>query len=129
MPPTTNFHLKLILQRSFALSNSWASWRIILIVIAFILIVILFLGRRLALLVADVEHAAIGVLINSIEPTAAQRVVIERIVILCVVAEHPTGAKAIADQRTGIFFIASGDFHVELGQFRVLIQQVSRIKP
>src|SRR5207237_4320183 len=106
--------------------NSNSSCRIIRLVIGIILIAILFLRRRLGLLVANVEHAAIAVLVNAIEPTAPQRVVIERIVILGVVAEDPAGAKAIADQRTGIFFIASRDFLVKLGQFRILIQQVSR---
>ena len=31
-------------------------------------------------------------------------------------------------KRTGIFFIASRDFLVEFGQFRVLIQEIGRIK-
>jgi hypothetical protein len=82
----------LIDSRSVALNCRNAS----AVTAAFVFVTILVFRWRLTLLIAQVQDTAIAVFINAIEPAAPQRVVKERVVVLCVVAENPGRAEAIA---------------------------------
>src|SRR6185503_15265171 len=87
----------------------------------------LFFRRRLGLLISDMEDAAIAVFIDAIEPATAQGVIIKALMVF-VVAKNPARAEAIANQRSGIFFVAGGYLDVEVRQAAILIQQVGWIK-
>src|SRR5712692_10922056 len=104
------------------------SRRIVIISATLVTVAVFVFRRWLALLIAQVQDAAIAVFINAIEPAAPQRIVIKGVVILRVVAEYPGRAETIANQRARIFLLAGRDLIIELGQLRILIQQVSRIK-
>ena len=72
------------------------------------------LFRRLCLLIADVQHPTVAVLIDQFEPAAAQRIVINAVVVTGVVAENPARAEPIANQRARIFYIAGRNLIIEL---------------
>ena len=72
---------------------------VIVITAAFVTVAVLVFRRWLALLIAEVEDAAIAVFINAIEPAAPQRVVKESVVVFRIIAEHPARPEAVANQR------------------------------
>src|SRR5260221_13886229 len=100
------------------------SRRVIVVTVAFIGIAVLLFSRGLALLIANMQHPAIAIFINSVEPAAARRIVIKVVVVAGVIRENPTRAETIANQRTRIFLFAGRDSIVELREFRALIQQI-----
>src|SRR2546421_10556917 len=95
-------------------------WRIVIIA-RLVAIGFLFVGRG-SLLVAYVEHAAIVIFKDHVEPTAARGVVVKRIMIGGVVGEHPTRSELVANQRPRIFFFTSRYSLKEFRQVRVLVQ-------
>src|SRR5260370_22904783 len=101
---------------------------IVVIAAALVFVPVLIFRWWLALLIAQMQDAAIAIFIDAIKPAAPQRVVIESVVVFRVVAEDPGRAETIANQRARIFFFAGRDSIIELRQLRILIQQVSRIK-
>src|SRR6266705_2516827 len=75
-----------------------ASRRVVIVITAaFVTVAVLVFRRWLALLIAEVQDAAIAVFINAIEPAAPQRVVIESVVVFRVIVARI----AIADVLCG----------------------------
>src|SRR5262249_19175824 len=105
---------------AFSTSQSIYTWQLwcpsgrIVVVTVVALIIGMILGRRLALLLSKVQHAAFLVFIDSIKPAAAQRIIIKGIVVAGIVAEYPTRPKSITNQRTRIFFFSGRNINVVL---------------
>src|SRR5260370_7365789 len=107
------------------------SWRVVIVIVVtatFVAVAVLVVRRWLALLIAQMQDAAIAVFIDAIEPAAPQRVVIESVVVFRVVAENPGRAETVANQRARIFFSSGRDPIIYLHPPPILTHQLSPIK-
>src|SRR5574341_365963 len=112
---------------SFARSTPVFESRRIIIVSRATVIVNVCIRWRFTLLIADVQDAALVVLVHSIEPTALKCVVDERNVVL-VVSKDPARSEPVANERPRILLITSRYFYIEIRKLRVAVMQVSWVQ-